>query len=522
MKAYALLCKFFHQRRRYMKKLLLYKIAMILLILGISVMILLLGATIWMMNTWDDLDFNTILFHLIVPIGGTDRGMIWSFISQVIPFVLLSLVIGSIVLAKSLKNEGSEKKILVTFFALFVALTVGTFYYAWLAFDVQSFIADQRESSTFIVDYYVDPRSVEIVFPEENRNLIYIYLESIETTFMDVENGGAFEVNLIPELTHLAEQYINFSKNSSFGGGYVPFGTTWTMGGMFAQTSGLPLIIPFGPYALRGQEVFMPQIKTLGGILEEQGYRQVLMVGSDGAFGGRRNYFTQHGNYEIWDLYKARELGLIPEDYFVFWGFEDELLFDFAQDKLLELGVGDVPFNFTLLTVDTHFEDGFVSEICAPFDEFDEQKANVISCSSWQVYEFVRWIQNQSWYDNTTIIIVGDHLTMQTRGSSFWEGVSDVYGVIENYERTVFSVIINAAKEPAITYNRAWSTLDMFPTTLSSLGVTIEGGRLGLGVDLFSDQETLVSYYGRDGLSQELRQRSLFFENFTRDFIVHD
>ena len=38
--------------------------------------------------------------------------------------------------------------------------------------------------------------------------------------------------------------------------------------------------------------------------------------------------------------------------------------------------------------------------------------------------------------------------------------------------------------------------MDLFPTTLSSMGVEIEGNKLGLGTDLFSNEETLMEKLG--------------------------
>ena len=52
--------------------------------------------------------------------------------------------------------------------------------------------------------YYVDGRDIQLDFPDVKRNLIYIYLESMETTFADKKTGGAFEINLIPQLTQLS------------------------------------------------------------------------------------------------------------------------------------------------------------------------------------------------------------------------------------------------------------------------------------------------------------------------------
>lgn len=50
------------------------------------------------------------------------------------------------------------------------------------------------------------PLEVKITFPDKKKNLIYIYLESMEMTYSDIENGGGFTYNLIPELTKLAEE----------------------------------------------------------------------------------------------------------------------------------------------------------------------------------------------------------------------------------------------------------------------------------------------------------------------------
>ena len=52
--------------------------------------------------------------------------------------------------------------------------------------------------------------------------MIYIYLESMETTYADRKNGGAFAVNYIPELTKLAQENEDFSGESeALNGGYT-------------------------------------------------------------------------------------------------------------------------------------------------------------------------------------------------------------------------------------------------------------------------------------------------------------
>ena len=79
-------------------------------------------------------------------------------------------------------------------------------------------------------------------------------MESMESTFISKDEGGAMNYNLIPELTKLAQDNTNFYEDSMVGGSYATYGSNWTVGAMVAQTSGLPLLLPidinsYGDYA---------------------------------------------------------------------------------------------------------------------------------------------------------------------------------------------------------------------------------------------------------------------------------
>ena len=62
-----------------------------------------------------------------------------------------------------------------------------------------------------------------------------------------------------------------------------------------------------------------------------------------------------------------------------------------------------------------------------------------------------------------------------------------------------------------LTKNRIFSTMDLFPTTLSAMGVKIEGNRLGLGTNLFSNEETLIQKYNETYVNLEFLKRSKFY-----------
>lgn len=465
----------------------------------ITVAVLICFSIKWMFDTWTNLSMEELVYHLTAPLEGTNEEMIWQYVRVcVVPTILIMTGISTLVVFGR-KKEKPYWRIIAGAVVISVLAQTCSVYGAWKKLDIGGYMANQGEVSTFIDDNYVDPRSVEITFPEQKRNLIYIFLESMETTYADTENGGAFEKNVIPELTTLAQENEDFSgkDDTTLNGGYSMPGTTWTMGAMFGQTSGLPLNISIDGNDMDTQDNFFPEIITIDDILESAGYSQTLMLGSDATFGGRRTYFTQHGNYNIKDYNYAIEQGWIPEDYKVWWGYEDQKLFDYAKEELQNLAAGSEPFNLTLLTVDTHFEDGYPCEIC-PTTYGDNQYANVMACSSKQVDEFVKWIQQQDFYENTTIVISGDHPTMD---SDFCEDVD------EDYTRKVYTTYINA-EEDALSSRRSYTTFDNFPTTLGALGVQIEGDRLGLGTNLFSSTQTLVERYGIDMEESELKKKS--------------
>ena len=483
------------------------------------VLVLIVTSMFWCMGVWHDITVDEILFHLNAPIEGTAENVMTGFyLKALLPAVLITAVFTAILAA--LRKRPKPRK----------AFKIGSWATAGIAFvlalvlfcnqyGVIGYISSQLSASDFISRNYVDPGSVAINFPEQKRNLIYIYLESMEDTYADTGSGGAFDENVIPELTMLALENECFAGDSGFlDGGYVTTGTTYTMAALLAQTSGIPMNSngSIGNAASSYADSFYPGATVLGDILAKEGYNQMFMCGSVAYFGGRELYFEGHGGYKVFD-YKYAELNdYIPKGYKVWWGYEDSKLFDFAKEQILEMASDDAPFNFTMLTADTHFEDGYLCDLCG--SAYGDQYSNVMACSSSQVYEFVEWAKQQDFYENTTIIISGDHTTMD---SDYCENLPS------DYVRKTYVCVINPACECETSDRREYTTLDMFPTTLAALGCEIEGDRLGLGTNLFSSKPTLLEEYGAEFLDSELAKKTDFYEtigsfdNLTSDIMKH-
>lgn len=458
----------------------------------------------WMFYTWPEPTAEELLYLMKSPIGGTNHETLIDFALKCVLPAIAFLIVAVLVLSLSKKYTKHVKKAQRAVILLSILLFVFTIGKLWIKMDLGIFFENQLLSSKFIERHYVDPKNVSLSFPEKKRNLIVIFLESMEIAFADEKSGGAFEKNPISELTRIANENEDFRGNSdTLNGAFVMPGGSWSIAALFSHTSALPLKVSIGRNDMYTQESFFKGVTALGDILKENGYRQTFMLGADATFGGLGLYYKDHGNFDMYDYNEAKASGKIPKDYRVWWGFEDKRLIEFAKKRLAEIAAEKEPFHFSVFTCDTHFEDGYVCTKC-PKDFGADQYSNVLSCSSRQINEFLEWIKTQSFYENTTVVIVGDHLTMD---KDYCKDID------EGYERKTYTAFINAAAAPQRTDKiTSYTTLDMFPTLLASLGVIIEGDRLGLGTNLFSAESTLIETYGYTMLKNELAKKSELME----------
>ena len=475
-------------------------------------LLLAFGTTVtvdWLYETFGHLSMDEIIFHLKVPMEGTNTDIIVIFMKQCLWKVIIPTVIIAFALiypmVKDIKiiheiHTSERRRTTILSLVISILILITSIDKIIKTTDIKEYIESQTHDSSFIASEYVKPEKTNIELPEEKRNLIYIFLESMETTYYSVQDGGLSQYDLIPEISKLAKEGTNFSDTDKLGGAYTLYGTTWTVGAMTAQTAGVPLKLSIEDNAMGEYSTFLGGAYSIGQVLQKNGYHNYLLLGSDATFGGRRNLFEQHGNYEIWDFESARNESKVDEK--IWWGYTDDQLFEYAKEKVAYLAEQDEPFNFTMLTADTHFPDGYRCKDCP--NKWDEQYKDVISCSSKKVGDFIKWLQKQDYYDNTTIVIAGDHLTMQSNFFELEDG--------QDYQKKVVNLIINPAVEAENT-NRIYSTMDLYPTTLAALGANIEGNKLGLGTNLFSNEETLIEKYGVEYVNNELMKISRFYNN---------
>ncbi len=231
----------------------------------------------WMFRTWTGLTVNELVFHLNAPIQGTDSGIIVSFLLQ---SLLVDLLLTAAAVVLYIKIPKKKWLVVAAGLALSVLCAAGSILYMWSRLGISRYQNNQNEYSDFIDENYVAPQSVKLTFPEKKRNIIYIFLESMEMTYADKKHGGAFGKNVIPELTDISLENENFSGDSGIlDGGEPVTATTWTAAAMFGQTSGLPLLMPIESDDMSSShKEFFPGVVTMGDILKEEGYRQYVLT----------------------------------------------------------------------------------------------------------------------------------------------------------------------------------------------------------------------------------------------------
>lgn len=502
----------------------------------------------WLKKSFNDMPFNDILFNIFMPIKGTEKNLIDQFIAVcVLPSLFFSILIffvvnrvlirihkkNNMVLNYKIFRKNSAFNIIIDrasvifkikmfcgkfkvkvsrHFICFllvcceVCCVYSSLNTGFKSLKIDAFLKENKQNSSFIKNNYKNPKNTELIFPLKKRNLIYIFAESMESSYFSKDLGGNEEENLLAPLTELAVENLNFSNNDRFGGAYSTFGSKFTTAGLVSQTLGIPLkISPKIVNLVQNHAFFFNNAYGLGNILQKAGYRQMFMIGSDKKFGNRDVLMENHGNYEIYDYYSAIEEKKIEPNHKVWWGLEDSLLFEIAKEKLSELSKQNAPFNFTMLTTNTHCPEGFLEQGCEP--RFVDNYSNAVYYSAEQINDFVRWVQQQPFYENTTIVIAGDHLSMAKKHFSKYNNDKRC-----GFDRTIFNLFINCEVKPFKCKNRVFNSLDLFPTTLASLGVKIKGDRLALGTNLFSDRKTVSEIYGIEFVDRELKKRSNFYD----------
>ena len=144
------------------------------LIIILFIVMLVIFSILWGNRTFSVKTLNQMIYHMVVPCDGTDEGIFKDWFLNCAPPAFLTTLIGVFLLYKTpLVFLFDYQGICITI------LILGTLLYALINYQIITYVFDMVRTSKLYEEHYVDPQNVELEF-KEKRNLIHIYLESIE------------------------------------------------------------------------------------------------------------------------------------------------------------------------------------------------------------------------------------------------------------------------------------------------------------------------------------------------------
>ena len=401
--------------------------------------------------------FEALVFHFVFGVKGV------GYEEYIIPTILFLTFISACI--KSFKYFTiflTGEKTNFTEFLFGLVLLSSSIYINPLFLDLNRFLTVSETSID--KDLFYDQK---ISYTKENKNVIFLYLEQIERTYLDQQ----LFPDLVPNISSLEEEAITFTDIS------IPKATNWTVGGMAASQCGVPLFTPIASQnSMSGVDKFMPLAKCAGDILNDAGYELHYMGGADTEFGGKGKFYATHGFSSI-EGWKELRPKLENPNYRSPWGVYDDELLDLVLARAQSLNTDEKPFGLFALTLDTHHPNGYLSKSCSNkiYQDGQNRILNAVHCVDSLVGNFVRKFKNSSLYDSTILVVLSDHLALKNTATD----------LLNKGDRKNLFLIFGKGLIPS-SFDQEGSLFDIGPTALGFVGTDTKG--MALGRNLFFEE----------------------------------
>jgi hypothetical protein len=308
-----------------------------------------------------------------------------------------------------------------------------------------------------------DPVPRNVVRAEAGKNLVIIYMESLERIYTD----NRIFPGLTPNLDRWRARGLDYPD-------YLTFtGADYTIAGLFSSQCGVPYLpSPVRAFDLGGNDTnstsFQPDLACLGDVLHAAGYEQVFMNGVDLAFANDGTFFQMHGFDQVLGL-KQLEVHQNMRLPHPGWGLYDSELFDLAVAKFDELAASGRPFNLDVLTIDNHPPHGRPSPGCPRYAASDNDVLQAVHCTDDLVGRFLDTISKNPAWKNTIVAVMSDHESLRNDAWPLYP---------KSYKRRPLLFILNAGQGRR---SMRFYHMDIAPTVLHLMGVKTNASFLAGG-----------------------------------------
>ncbi|AKC87330.1 phosphoglycerol transferase I [Pseudoxanthomonas suwonensis] len=424
----------------------------------LSALLLALSAW-WLIDQLSGDGFNAAtVYHLR---SGMDGAGIGDFARPILGFLVLALLsLSPLLLVRRCREHRRGGVAFAGFMAAFAAAVLSS----PLTGDALRLYQQSRpvDSDQVASEYTVPDKPLR-----QRRNIVWIYGESLERTYLDPR---AFP-GLMPNLARLAGEGLDFRGVAS------AEGSGWTIAGLVSSLCGVPLTTARGDENSMGRmDDFLPGAHCLSDYLKQQGYALHFSGGADAAFAAKGKFLASHGFDTVKEQRYYRERG-VARKHFSNWGLHDDVLLDDVFDDFMQLSAAGRPFMLTALTMDTHHPAGHLPVACRGI-RYDSEYGDIgllraLACSDRLISRLVERIRASPHADDTLIVVASDHLAMP----------NDLNHVLARLPRENLLLYLGSGLPPQQVAS-AGTTLDSGATLLQLLDPDL--GELGFGRSLLA------------------------------------
>lgn len=316
--------------------------------------------------------------------------------------------------------------------------------------------------------------------PPSGKNLIIIVAESLratETGFLGNKPFTPALDNIAQESTVIRDFYANTNQT------------------VRAELAILCSILDYNqgaPLAKYNAPVHNNCLPTL---LKNQGYSTHWFHGYTQDFFSRRTFLPAIGFEHIHD--QDAILAHKPDAKHLGWGLSDVETLNYAFEQLEQL---QEPFFAEILTLTNHHPfdwqwDDAETPLPKTSDDIMGRYRKGIYYTDYAIGQFYQRFKNSAFYNNSILIIVGDHGVWRFDDMSTLPADQAAFLQNEMYSRTPF--ILHQPGKPAVQYPGPASQVDILPTVLNLLNIPATFASMGR--DLMQEHASSYAVMLREG-----------------------
>lgn len=204
--------------RKKMKKRIIRLIGRLIAVIVLFLFLLIIQSARWYLQKFGELDISVAIYQMLSPLKGTSSSVLQEYCSACLfPALFITIIIAFLYQCYSAVTDKMYLDVHIQVYHYLTDVTKDYFLHFRERFrriskivislvlvlaiitmvlgmavkiGLPEYVKSISIESELIEQYYADPDDIKIIFPEQKRNLIVIYMESMESTFASEEAGG--------------------------------------------------------------------------------------------------------------------------------------------------------------------------------------------------------------------------------------------------------------------------------------------------------------------------------------------